>query len=152
MATAGYSGYLFAQAKGRDFWQSPLLPIHLCVQAFAAGAGVMVLALSHSEAHSHLLGWVLGAALAGHLALIAFGEVSVAHATRDGALAAHEMVRGRYARIFWSGIALSVIAAACGFAGGVFGPLAVVAGVATLAGLALYEHAWNLAGQAPPLS
>ena len=29
MASAGYSAFLFAQARGRDFWQSPLLFWHL---------------------------------------------------------------------------------------------------------------------------
>jgi len=152
VATAGYSGYLFAQAKGRDFWQSPLLPIHLSVQALAAGAGTMVLVLSHSADHSHTLAYLLAASLLAHLALIAFGEVSVAHATRDGALAAHAMVRGRYARLFWTGIALTVAGLGCAVWGDAFGPAAALAGITTLAGLALYEHAWNLSGQAPPLS
>jgi formate-dependent nitrite reductase membrane component NrfD len=152
LATAGYSGYLFAQAKGRDFWQSPLLPVHLSVQALAAGAAVIVLFLSHSPEHSHRLAQLLEISLLVHLALIVFGEVSVAHATRDGALAAHAMVRGRYAKLFWGGIGLSLVAVACVAFGEPVGPTAVVAGVTALAGLALYEHAWNLSGQAPPLS
>ena len=32
-ATAGYSAFLFGQAEGRDFWQSPLLLPHLLVAA-----------------------------------------------------------------------------------------------------------------------
>jgi Fe-S-cluster-containing dehydrogenase component/formate-dependent nitrite reductase membrane component NrfD len=152
LATAGYSGYLFAQAKGRDFWQSPLLPLHLCVQALAAGAAVVVLLLSHSAEHSHRLPSLLAAALAAHLGMIAFGEVSVAHATRDGARAAHAMVRGRHARLFWAGILLTVIALACAALAQPVGPPAVLGALAALAGLAFYEHAWNLAGQAPPLS
>ncbi len=152
LATAGYSGYLFAQAKGRDFWQSPLLPLHLSVQAVAAGAGVIVLLLSHSPDHSHDLLRFLAAALLAHLGLIAFGEATVAHATRDGALAAHAMVRGRYAKLFWTGIVLAVVAVACAVWGEPVGPTAVLAGLTSLAGLAFYEHAWNLAGQAPPLS
>jgi formate-dependent nitrite reductase membrane component NrfD len=152
VATAGYSGYLFAQAKGRDFWQSPLLPLHLTVQALAAGAAVVVLLLSHSDDHSHRLPLVLAAALLMHLAMIAFGEVTVAHATRDGAHAAHAMVRGRYARFFWSGILLTAAAIAAALLLEPVGPPAVLAAIAALAGLAFYEHAWNLAGQAPPLS
>ncbi|HLY66217.1 MAG TPA: 4Fe-4S dicluster domain-containing protein, partial [Chloroflexota bacterium] len=35
---AVYSGFLFGQAEGRDFWQTPLLPVHLFIQAVAAGA------------------------------------------------------------------------------------------------------------------
>jgi len=152
LATAGYSGYLFAQAKGRDLWQNPLLPLHLSVQALAAGAGIMLLAQSHAASHSHRLPHLLAGALALHLALVFFGEVSVAHATRDGAKAAAAMLRGRFARLFWSGIALAVIAIAAALGGEPVGPMAVLGGSAALAGLACYEHAWNLAGQAPPLS
>jgi len=152
LATAGYSGYLFAQAKGRDLWQNPLLPFHLSIQAVGAGAAIMLLAQSHSASHSHRLPHLLAGALALHLALVFFGEVSVAHATRDGAKAAAAMLRGRYARLFWSGIALAVIAAAAALWGEPVGAAAVLGGSAALAGLACYEHAWNLAGQAPPLS
>lgn len=152
LATAGYTGYLFAQAKGRDFWQSPLLPLHLSVQALAAGAAVIVLLLSHSPDHSHQLAHVLAAALIAHLGMVAFGEVTVAHATRDGARAADAMVRGRHARTFWLAIALTAIATACAALAEPVGPPAVFGALAALAGLALYEHAWNLSGQAPPLS
>ena len=37
---AVYTAYLFAQAKARDLWQSPLLPPHLLVQAVLLGAAV----------------------------------------------------------------------------------------------------------------
>ncbi|MGH2451412.1 MAG: 4Fe-4S dicluster domain-containing protein, partial [Candidatus Limnocylindria bacterium] len=43
-AAAGYSGFLFGQAEGRDFWQSPLLPVHLVAQAVLAGAAILGLA------------------------------------------------------------------------------------------------------------
>jgi formate-dependent nitrite reductase membrane component NrfD len=152
LATAGYSGYLFAQAKGRDFWQSPLLPLHLSVQALAAGTAAMVVVLSHSADHSHRLAHVLAAALLLHLGLVAFGEVTVAHATSDGAVAAKAMVRGRYARLFWTGAVLVVGAVLLSIWGDAFGPAAVLGGISALAGLAFYEHAWNLSGQAPPLS
>ncbi len=151
-ATAGYSGYLFAQARGRDFWQNPLLPVHFCVQAMAAGAAIIVLVLSHSAEHSHRLAYLLAASVSLLLGMIAFGEVLVAHATRDGGLAARTMVHGRYAKLFWSSMTLFVIAVAGAVLGEPVGPTAIVTGTATLAGLALYEHAWNLSGQAPPLS
>ena len=53
LATACYTAYLFAQAKARDLWQSPLLPAHLAVQAVLAGRGDAVavrLAGSHRPA------------------------------------------------------------------------------------------------------
>ena len=36
--TAVYSAFLFNQAKGRDLWQSPVLPLHLIAHAVSAGA------------------------------------------------------------------------------------------------------------------
>ena len=39
LATAVYTAFLFAQARARDLWQSPLLPPQMAVQTFLAGAG-----------------------------------------------------------------------------------------------------------------
>jgi len=152
LAAAAYSGYLFAQAKGRDFWQNPVLPVHLSVQAFAAGAAAVVILQSHAADHSHMLSFALAATLALHLALVAFGEVTVAHATRDGARAAYTMVRGRYAGLFWTAIVCVVASFALALWAEPVGPGAVLCGLAALAGLAFHEHAWNQSGQAPPLS
>lgn len=41
--TAVYTAYLFAQARARDLWQNPLLPVHFLVQAVLAGAAALVL-------------------------------------------------------------------------------------------------------------
>src|SRR5271169_1231616 len=42
LATACYTAYLFAQARARDLWQSPLLAPHLAVQAVLAGGAVIL--------------------------------------------------------------------------------------------------------------
>ena len=42
-ATAGYSAYLFGQAEGRDFWQSPLLLPHLLIAALIGGSASLLL-------------------------------------------------------------------------------------------------------------
>ena len=36
-------GFLFAQAKGRDLWLSPALPVHFLVQALLAGAAILAI-------------------------------------------------------------------------------------------------------------
>ena len=41
LATACYTAYLFAQARARDLWQSPLLASHLAIQAILAGAACL---------------------------------------------------------------------------------------------------------------
>jgi Fe-S-cluster-containing dehydrogenase component/formate-dependent nitrite reductase membrane component NrfD len=151
LATAGYSGYLFAQAKARDFWQNPMLPLHLVVQCVAAGAAACVPLLAFGET-SNGLGTTLVFALVIHLALIFFGEVTVAHATVDAAKASHALTRGDYAGWFWSSIALTLLSIGCLVWFGTTSWVGIVAATAALLGILAYEHAWNYAGQAAPLS
>lgn len=151
--TASYSGYLFAQAKGRDFWQSSLLPIHLAVQAMAAGSAALALLASFGGTSPTGLRHLLATALAGHLAFIAFGEVTVAHSTRDAAAAVHAITGGKLAGWFWGSIALVALAIAIALTGSssAMWP-GLLGGGAALLGLLAYEHAWNQAGQSVPMS
>lgn len=151
LATAGYSGYLFAQAKARDFWQNPMLPLHLVVQCVAAGAAASLMLMAFGG-NVGALGPTLVGALCIHLAMIFFGEVTVAHATVDAAKAAHAMTRGAYAVWFWSGIVLTMLSIACVLTFGPSSWAGTFSAVAALVGLLAYEHAWNYAGQSPPLS
>jgi Fe-S-cluster-containing dehydrogenase component/formate-dependent nitrite reductase membrane component NrfD len=151
LATAGYSGYLFAQAKARDFWQNPMLPLHLVVQCVAAGAAAS-LGLMAFGGDAAALGTTLVVALGVHLSLIFFGEVTVAHATVDAAKATRAMTRGEYAGWFWSGVVLALLAITSVLAFGPSGGAGAFSALAALVGLLAYEHAWNYAGQAPPLS
>jgi Fe-S-cluster-containing dehydrogenase component/formate-dependent nitrite reductase membrane component NrfD len=136
--TAVYTAFLFAQARGRDLWQSPLLAPHLLVQALLLGAAVQVL-LGAAGAP-----WLLAGAAAAHLLLVA-AEATAGHPTAHGRAAAHEMLAGRYARWFWPGAALAAIAAAAPW----LGP---VAAAAALAGVLAHEHAYVQAGQSVPLA
>src|SRR2546423_15591095 len=38
LLSAVYTAFLFAQAKGRDFWQSPMLGLHMIIHSVMAGA------------------------------------------------------------------------------------------------------------------
>src|SRR5262249_44707962 len=40
IVAAVYTAFLFAQAKGRDFWQNPLFSVHLLAHALLAGGAV----------------------------------------------------------------------------------------------------------------
>jgi Fe-S-cluster-containing dehydrogenase component/formate-dependent nitrite reductase membrane component NrfD len=142
---AAYTAYLFAQAKGRDLWQNPLLPPHMAVQAVLAGAATLLVADAViGGGAGQALGWVLLAACGAHLLLVA-GEVTLAHPTAHAHLAVWEMTRGRYAGFFWTGVAL----VAAGLAAPVLGPAAALA---ALAGLLAHEHAYVQAAQAVPLA
>jgi formate-dependent nitrite reductase membrane component NrfD len=45
LLSAVYTAFLFAQAKGRDFWQSPMLGLHMIIHALMAGAAVILISL-----------------------------------------------------------------------------------------------------------
>jgi Fe-S-cluster-containing dehydrogenase component/formate-dependent nitrite reductase membrane component NrfD len=143
--TAVYTAFLFAQAKARDLWQSPLLPPHLAVQAVLAGSAVLLpLAELIAPDAAGPLSWMVAGSATIHL-LLAAGEVTLTHATAHARLAAWEMVRGRHARAFWLGLALmlgALLAPAIGSPGAVLG----------LVGLLGYEHAYVQAGQSVPLA
>ncbi len=43
LLSAVYTAFLFAQAKGRDFWQSPMLGLHMIIHSLMAGFAVFLL-------------------------------------------------------------------------------------------------------------
>ena len=142
---AVYTAFLFAQAKARDLWQSPLLPPHLLVQAVLVGSAAM-LPFAHWLADGSVgaFEWLLAGTALVHLAVAAC-EITLTHPTAHAHLAAHELWRGRYARFFWTGAALVAVA--------VFAPLVGVAAVpCALIGLLAHEHAYVQAGQSVPLA
>ncbi len=142
---AVYTGFLFAQARGRDLWQSPLLPAHLLVQAFLAGsAGLLPLALWLAPGTTAALALVLAGSALAHLLLVV-AETTLPHPTAQARLAGHDLLRGGSALFFWTGVALVAIAVTAPWTGPwTFAP--------TLAGLAAYEHAYVRAGQSVPLA
>jgi len=140
-----YTAYLFAQAKARDLWQNPLLPVHLLVQAGVAGSAALLLAAAWWQpAAAGWLGWVLMGTCAAHVLLV-LGEAGISHPTEHARLAVHEMTRGRLAWVFWAGFGLVAAGITAPVAGAWAAPLA-------LAGLAAYEHAYVQAGQCVPLA
>jgi Fe-S-cluster-containing dehydrogenase component/formate-dependent nitrite reductase membrane component NrfD len=145
--TAVYTAFLFAQAKARDLWQSPLLPPHLLVQSALAGAAALLpAALWLEPAAVPSLAAVLLASCLVHLGLV-WGETALPQVTAHARLAHHEMVRGRFRTVFVAGVLLVAAAAALAALG-----LPVVAALPALLGLLAFEHAWVQAGQSVPLA
>ncbi len=145
-ATAVYTAYLLAQAKGRDLWQSPLLAPHLAVQAGLAGTAAVLPLLAWLAPDRTVIAAeaTLAVAAAVHLALVA-GEVTLPHPTAHARLAGHEMVSGTFARYFWPGIVLVATGVTAPWTGAAVAPL-------VLAGLLAHEHAYVQAGQSVPLA
>lgn len=157
-AAAAYTGYLFAQAKARDLWQNPLLPPHFLIQAALAGAAALIpVAMWFQPALIRPLLWMLGGAILLQW-LLAWGEITLTHATAHARLAVHEMVAGRFGRAYRAGIWLSAAALAACVPGVLlaFPALApwyeTAAAALALIGLLAYEHAYVQAGQAVPLA
>jgi len=165
LLAAGYSGFLFGQAEGRDFWQSPLLPVHLLVQAALAGSAAMLLVgltVFQGTAPVGVLALVLTVALVLHL-LFAAAELYTPHANAHVKLAARHMTSGQLGRKFWLGaiglgglLPLALIGGLALFVPGRFDlSTAIVVGIAAsaaLVGLLIYEDAWVTAGQSVPMS
>ncbi len=154
---AGYTAFLFGQAEGRDLWQSPLLFWHLLVQAGMVGSGALAVAGLFAglpdEAWRFLAAaFVISTVL--HLLMLAL-EYAGRHASRQAAVAAHIISRGRYSRTFW--LAAVLPAAVAAVAGGVAWEaettlLLAAAGVLVQPALLAYESVFVRAGQDVPLS
>jgi len=157
LLAAVYSAFLFGQAEGRDFWQSPLLFWHLIVGAALAGSASLSFlgAFAGASTQPLLTGVLLGSLLSHFLVLMA--ELLVPHPNADATKAATLIVWGRFRERFWGhvvglGIALPVLMLAFYAGDGPPAPLAIIAALLALYGLYVYEELWIKAGQAIPLS
>jgi Fe-S-cluster-containing dehydrogenase component/formate-dependent nitrite reductase membrane component NrfD len=149
--SAVYTAFLFAQAKGRDFWQNPLLSVHLLAHALLAGAAVWLIAETFSGGDTAGAWWVLTATLCFSLVAL-FAELWTAPPTNDARLAMDWILGRQMGRWFWCGgigvgHVLPLVLLATGF-----GPAGAIAAVAALAGLLVIEWLWVLAPQQVPLS
>jgi len=154
-ATAGYSAFLFGQAEGRDFWQSPLLLPHLLVAALVGGAASLLLAARAVGSASIVvggLGLVLWASLLVS-ALVLGAELFGGHGTEDARRAARLLTRGPLRVPLWGGVVAVGIALPLVLLLSASVPFgSELAAVLALAGLWLWEELWIRAGQMLPLS
>jgi Fe-S-cluster-containing dehydrogenase component/formate-dependent nitrite reductase membrane component NrfD len=161
LLAAIYTAFLFAQAEGRDLWQSPLTPFHLAVQALLVGSGALLLlglAIPLPEGMPTLLSWLFGVSLLIDLFVTLLGEFGIPHASETAARAAHAISYGRYRRWFWGGsialghglpLALLVLAV---LAPGLGLLLLALASLAAIVGLYAFEYAFVMAPQEIPNS
>lgn len=139
--SAIYSAFLFGQAKGRDFWQSPLFSVHLIVMAFLAGSAFIIMMNDQTP----WIAMILQSSLIIHGVLILLDLVAV-HSTNDAKISATYVKQNSW---FWLGAFLVGIALPLFLLSfGISGP----AGLLSLVGMLLYEKVWVKAGQVVPLS
>ena len=162
IASAGYSAFLFAQARGRDFWQSPVLFWHLIVKAVSAGAATLILIGSlelitpYQFISPELFLWLIHILLISLLAGLAmvFGELFMKHGAEEAVRAGDLLLKGPLWKPFWMvvvGLGVVVPAILIFLPVGSLLPNVAAAALA-LFGLWYYDHLWIKAGQAVPLS
>jgi Fe-S-cluster-containing dehydrogenase component/formate-dependent nitrite reductase membrane component NrfD len=153
IGTAIYTAFLFGQAEGRDLWQSPLLPIHLLVQAAAMGAAALAIAGLFAPLGdlAPIVRFVFAGAVGLDLAILLFSELGMSQPTEVAARASRAITHGRYKWLFWGGaIAIGhVVPLALAFGGDA---LLAAAALAAIGGLYAYEHAFVMAPQEVPNS
>ena len=147
LGAAGYSAFLFAQAEGRDFWQSALVLPHLLVAAATAGAALALLVAPPTAFTRALL--LLG--LAANFLLV-LAECYTPHPNTDAGTAARTITDGGLARLFWGGVVAAGTVAPALLLIPASGVASALAALLALTGLYLWEDCWVRAGQAVPLS
>jgi formate-dependent nitrite reductase membrane component NrfD len=152
--TAVYTAFLFAQAKGRDFWQSPVLGLHMLVHSVIAGAASLMISDIYFDWNQSFVGSIKGVGLVMlfvSLILLVF-ELWTTHSTEDAHKAGKMITRGEFALPFWLGTIVigHVLPIILIFWGGEIG--AIAAGAFMLAGMYVGEHIWVKAPQMIPLS
>ena len=156
-ATAGYTGLLFAQARGRVLWMRRGYTLHLVAQAGLAGAAFLLawgaITSPLPEAATGALTTIFTVCLLAHAGFtLAEEHLSPKGREKEYHRASRLITRGPYAALHWSvGV---VIGIALPLALLVFGPAMLVPSAAALAlgALLIEEDILVRAGQALPIS
>ncbi len=102
-----YTAFLFAQAKGRDFWQSPTLVIHMIVHSIMAGVAIfaLVLLISGYEDWMIILKNIMFSAILVNLFVLLI-ELTITHPTTAAKTVVKMITKGEYKTLFWIGVVL----------------------------------------------
>jgi formate-dependent nitrite reductase membrane component NrfD len=154
LLSAVYTAFLFSQAKGRDFWQSPMLGVHMLVHSIMAGASVFLLTglvRPLGGGFSRFIWYVTVGSLVFHLVTLAI-ELTTTHTTDDAHAVAAMILDGEFSSKFWYGMILVGNLLPLMFL--LLGPdtAAAPAGFLILIGLWFAEHIWVKAPQRISLS
>ena len=149
-----YTAFLFAQAKGRDFWQSPILVIHMFIHSVMAGAAVFLIIELFFGADRQWVEYitnVLFISMGINLVILCI-ELTITHPTKDALSVVRMITSGRYKVQFWAGtlFAGNILPIFLLIFGGA--ELSAAAAVLVLAGIYITESIWVEAPQRIPLS
>ncbi|MEK6781797.1 MAG: 4Fe-4S dicluster domain-containing protein [Bacteroidota bacterium] len=155
MATivAVYTAFLFAQAKGRDFWQSPTMVLHMFTHSIMAGSAALLIWAVFMSApkewikfNEALLWW----STIFNLVLMLI-EVSITHPTQDAKTVVSMIVSGRYKINFWMGAIVIGNILPLGLLSDIIN-LSIIASIMSLIGIFITEKIWVEAPQRIPLT
>jgi Fe-S-cluster-containing dehydrogenase component/formate-dependent nitrite reductase membrane component NrfD len=158
IASACYSAFLFAQARGRDLWQSPLFFWHLLFHCFLAGGATLIIVAGFAhDLRMAANGFIAMVVFLPWTLLLTFTELMIPHATEDARLAVKRLIRGDLsAQLWFMCIMVGMVVPILFIAGMIwtrFSPgLALLCAFLVLTGLWYFEALWVKAGQSVPLS
>ncbi|MCS6873692.1 MAG: NrfD/PsrC family molybdoenzyme membrane anchor subunit [Acidobacteriota bacterium] len=108
LLSAVYTAFLFAQAKGRDFWQSPMLGLHMMTHSIMAGLAVFLVAsyfIQFAEDLKKGLVYLTILTIVLHLILLTV-ELLTSHTTKDAEATVKMILYGEFKTRFWLGMIL----------------------------------------------
>lgn len=151
LMVAIYTAFLFAQAKGRDFWQSPSMVLHMLIHSLMAGAAlfpILGLFMDVSAEWMTLAMQVLKIGIIANL-IVMIIEVSITHPTEDAKTVVKMILKGRYSNMFWMGVILLTNVAPLVL---LFLGIGLPAAVLAVVGIYITEKIWVEAPQRVPLT
>ena len=154
LLAAVYTAFLFAQAKGRDFWQSPVLGLHMIIHALMAGLAVFLIGdlwVRPNLGITIVFAFLTSALIVINLITLII-ELTTTHSTEDAHTVVTMITRGRFSYQFWLGMVLvgnlvPLLLLITGQSGS-----AAISGLLILIGLFIGERIWVRAPQLIPLS
>lgn len=155
LMTAIYTAFLFGAAKGRDFWQSPMLLLHMLLNSLLAGGSAMMLLGFFTGSGTELSGLVsrlLSIGFGLHLAVMLI-ELYGKHPSVTAERAAGIIREGSLKKEFWGGSFLAGNLLPLFLTMFSYDPLVLsVAALLGLCGVFYTEKVWVQAPQRIPLS
>ena len=97
-----YTAFLFAQAKGRDFWQSPSLALHMLIHSVMAGAAIFALVglfINIINLQSFLATTLIIVLVLNLFTMIT--ELTMTHPSNAAHTVVQMITKGRYKNLFW---------------------------------------------------
>jgi formate-dependent nitrite reductase membrane component NrfD len=154
LLSAVYTAFLFAQAKGRDFWQSPMLGLHMILHSLMAGLAVFLIGglwLRVNVGLRPVFVFLSVLLIVVNLITLAI-ELTTTHSTDDAHTVVRMITRGQFSYQFWLGSVLvgnlvPLLLLMTGQSGSV-----AFAGALILIGMFIGERIWVKAPQLIPLS